>query len=157
MPGDAEGGEVGGGAPQEPGAGGGFLVGVDFGVGQSGVVVDGGVHVFVGDPGAGAGAAALQAVAAVHAPAAAVAESADFLDVDVNEFAGPVAFITPDQLAGGPVEPGQPVQVMAGQHGMNGGGGHAQQRGEPARSAFELDAQGADLCFAFGAGLAGSL
>ncbi|MFC3741740.1 hypothetical protein ACFOS3_32240 [Paractinoplanes deccanensis] len=48
-------GDVFGGSAQESGAGAGLLVGVHFGVGQPGVVVDGGVHVFVADPGADPG------------------------------------------------------------------------------------------------------
>jgi hypothetical protein len=66
-------GEVLRGASQEASARVGLLVGVDFGVGQAGVVVDRGVHVFVADAGAAAGAAAFEAVAAVNPPAAAVA------------------------------------------------------------------------------------
>jgi hypothetical protein len=69
---DAQGGEVGGGAAQELGAGAGGLVGVYLGVGQPGVVVDRGVHVFVADPWGVTGSEVLVAAAAVHAPAAAV-------------------------------------------------------------------------------------
>jgi hypothetical protein len=47
---DAAGGEVAGGAEREAGGGGAFLVGQDLGVGQPGVVVDGGVDVVVADP-----------------------------------------------------------------------------------------------------------
>lgn len=52
------------------------LVGVDLGVGRTGVVVNGGVDAFVADSGAGAGAAASDAVTAVHGPAAAGTEPA---------------------------------------------------------------------------------
>jgi hypothetical protein len=74
--GGAEGGEVFGGASREVGTGAGFLVGVDLGVGQTGVVVDRGVDVVVADPVAVAGLAVFEAVAAVDAPAAAT-EPAD--------------------------------------------------------------------------------
>jgi hypothetical protein len=74
---DAECGEVGGGAVQEVSAGAGFLVGVDLGVGQPGVVVDRGVDVFLADAAAGClfatGVGSLWAVVAVHTPAAAIA------------------------------------------------------------------------------------
>jgi len=106
---DAQRGEMRGGAPQKVGAGAGFLVGVDFGVGQPGAVVDRGVHVFVAGPGAGAGSAAFEAVTAVHPPAAVVAEPADLLDVDV------------DQLAG-PAHPGLDVRAGLGGQSMRGAG-----------------------------------
>jgi hypothetical protein len=60
------------------------------------------VRVFVADSFAGAGGAVLGAVTAVDVPAAAVARSANPLDVDVEQFAGSVALAAADQLAGGP-------------------------------------------------------
>ena len=44
------------------------------------------------------GGSGLVAVAAVDPPAAAVAEPAELLDVDVDQLAGPVAFVAADQL-----------------------------------------------------------
>ncbi|GGV58374.1 hypothetical protein GCM10010245_91500 [Streptomyces spectabilis] len=44
--------------------------------------------------------------------AAAVGDPAEFLDVDVDEFAGPLAFVAADDLPGGPVEEGQAVQAV---------------------------------------------
>jgi len=96
---DAVVGEGGGGAAEEPGAGVGFLVGVDLGVGDAGVVVDGGVDVVEPDPGPVAGPASFEVVAAVGPPAAPVAQSAEFLDIDVDEFAGAGAFVAADQRA----------------------------------------------------------
>jgi hypothetical protein len=59
------------GAAQEGGEGGG-LVGMDLGVGQPGVVIDGAVHVLVADTAAGhllaLGAPLLPGVAAVNSP-----------------------------------------------------------------------------------------
>jgi hypothetical protein len=72
----------------------------------------------------------------------------------VDEFAGPVAFVAADRLAGGLVEPGEAVQAMPGEHGVDRGGGHVQQCCQPARAAFEPGTQGADAGFAFGCGLA---
>jgi hypothetical protein len=94
---------------QEAGAGVGFLVGVDFGVGEAGVVVDGAVDVVVADPGGCAGAAVFGAVSAQHAPAAAVAEPAEFLDVDVDQLAWAGAFVAAYRLPGGAVQPRQTV------------------------------------------------
>jgi hypothetical protein len=61
---------------------------VDSGLGQPGVVVDRCVDVLVADPAAGelfgARAALLQAVAAVDAPAAAIAQPADLLRLSIR-------------------------------------------------------------------------
>jgi len=150
---DAEGGEGLRGAAEEPGAGVGLLVGVDLGVGQPGVVVDGAVHVVVADSGGGAAGAASVAVAAVDAPAAAVAEPAEFLDVDVDQFTGAVAFVAAHPVAGRPVQPGQPVQAVAGQHGVHGGGRHVQDRGQPPRPELAAGTQLAHPRLLLGRGL----
>lgn len=50
------------GAAEEAGSGVGFLVGVDIGVGEAGLVVDGAVHVVEADPAGVAGPSVLQAV-----------------------------------------------------------------------------------------------
>jgi hypothetical protein len=71
------------------GAGAGLLAGVDFGVGEPGVVV----NLFVADAGAAPGAAAFEAGTAVGALSAAFAEPADLFDVDLDEFAGPFALV----------------------------------------------------------------
>jgi hypothetical protein len=47
--------------------------------------------------------------------AAAVAEPAQLLDVHVDQLAGVGPFVAADELAGGPVYAGQPVQPMADQ------------------------------------------
>jgi hypothetical protein len=67
------GGEGLGCSAEEAGAGGGGLVGVDLGVGQAGVVVDGAVFELITDPWPGAGGVALGAVTSVDASATAVA------------------------------------------------------------------------------------
>ncbi|GLY37659.1 hypothetical protein Amsp01_036830 [Amycolatopsis sp. NBRC 101858] len=68
---DAQLGQGGGSAAEEPGAGGGGFVGMDFGVSDTGVVVDGAADVVLADAGAVAGASAFEAVASVDPPAAA--------------------------------------------------------------------------------------
>lgn len=60
---------------------------VGEGVGQAGVVVDRGVDVVEPDAWCGAGSAVLVAVAAADLPPSAVSESAQFLDIDVDQFA----------------------------------------------------------------------
>src|SRR4051812_37856788 len=86
----------------------GSFVGIDLGVGEPGVIVDRGLHVLVADASRCPGATAFEAVAAVDAPAAAIAESAELLDVDVDQLAGPGAFIAADRFTGGSVQPRQP-------------------------------------------------
>ena len=53
---------------------------------------------------------------AEHAPATAVGDLAELLDVDVDQLAGPVPFVAADHLAGGSIQPGQTSQAVAGQH-----------------------------------------
>src|SRR5205814_6949218 len=101
--GDAVGGEVGGGAEREAGGGGAFFVRQDLGVGEPGVVVDGGVDVVVAGPAGLPGPGA----AAAGPPAAAAGDLAELFDVEVDQLAGPVPFIAhrgglagPDHLPG---------------------------------------------------------
>jgi hypothetical protein len=60
--------------------------------------------------------------AAKHPPAAAGGNLAEFLDIDVDQIAGPGRLDAPDQPSGGAVEPAQFGQPVAGQHAMHGGG-----------------------------------
>ena len=105
---DPAGGEEGHGPAQEAGAGGGLLVAVDLAVGQAGVVVDGGVDVV----GAHVAASGPAGPAAAHLVTAAVGDPAELLDVDVDQFAGPVAFVAADELSGEPVQEGQTPHVV---------------------------------------------
>ncbi|BCK66050.1 hypothetical protein Srufu_078950 [Streptomyces libani subsp. rufus] len=68
---------------EEGRAGGGFLVGVDLAVGEAAVVVDGGVDVVEAHVAAGSAAG----LAAEDVVSAAVGDPAQFLDVDVDQFA----------------------------------------------------------------------
>ena len=125
---DARRSEEGRGTAEEGGAGGGLLVRLDLAVGQAGVVVDGGVDEVEAHAAAG-GPAGLPAQDLV---ATAVGDPAQLLDVHVDQFAGPVALVAADQLTGGPVQEGQPVQVVADQDAVHGGGAQAQNRAEAA-------------------------
>jgi len=82
-------GEPGGGAAQEPGTGRVTLVGQGLDVGQSGVVVHGDVEEVVAQRSAVDLAAADFFAATVQAPATAVGDSAELLDIDVDQIAGP--------------------------------------------------------------------
>jgi hypothetical protein len=119
--GDAEGGEGLGCAEQEGRAGGAFLVGEDFGVGQAGVVVDQGVDVVEPDPGPFL-CPGLAVFAAVRLPSAAVVDPADLLHVHVHQLAGPAAFVADrgglggaDHLAGQWVAVAQVRDLVAAQ------------------------------------------
>lgn len=87
----------------EPGSGGALLVEMFLGVGEPGVVIDGGVEVHV--PGAGAGALGsagdlvLRRPAAVDPPPSAVGDPAQLLHIDVDQVAGAVPFVALDRLA----------------------------------------------------------
>jgi hypothetical protein len=60
------------------------------------------------------------------APAAAVGDVAQLLDVHVDQRAGLVVFVAADRFTGAPVEVGQPVQPAADQHGVHRRGRQAQ-------------------------------
>jgi hypothetical protein len=76
---------------------------------------------------------------------AAVGGPAELLDVDVDEFAGPVAFVAADDLPGGPVEVGQAVQTVPGQDPVGGRGGQSQDRADAGGAEFAGLAQPAHL------------
>ena len=83
-----------------------LLVGQDLGVGQPGVVVQGGVQVAVAEHRAavlagagGGGPVALPCARPGGAPAAAVRDVAELLDIDVDQLAGPVALVAADRDA----------------------------------------------------------
>ena len=80
-------------ALDEAGAGVALFVGVDLGVGDAGVVVDHRVDVVEADAGLLLRCARSH-LPAMGAPAAPVGDAPEFLDVDVDQFAGPVAFVT---------------------------------------------------------------
>ncbi|GLX48784.1 hypothetical protein Shyhy01_17340 [Streptomyces hygroscopicus subsp. hygroscopicus] len=76
------------------------------------------------------------AVAAALGPAvglvpAAVGDVAELLDVDVDQFAGPAAFVAADRLAGRPVQRAQYGQVVSDEDAVGGGGGDAAPGGQP--------------------------
>lgn len=112
------------GALQERGSGVLTFVRKDFGVGQPGVVVDRGVQVGVAEPGAaprvgavtcGGGAVEFPASTTLCAPAAAVGNVAELLDVDVDQVAGMGVFVAADRFSGSPVEMGQAGDARAAQ------------------------------------------
>ncbi len=102
------------GSGQEPGCGLSPLVGVDLGIGQPGVVIDGGVdepmagQKMVMAAGLAAGAVGL-AVGLAGGPAQEPVTTpgrdvAQLLDIDVDQVAGMRMLIAADRLAGGPVQ-----------------------------------------------------
>ncbi|CAM5579500.1 putative protein OS=Streptomyces griseomycini OX=66895 GN=FHS37_003277 PE=4 SV=1 [Streptomyces griseomycini] len=117
---DAACGEPGGSPGGEADAGAGGLAGQVFGADEAGVVVRGGVRVGTAVPGPVASAFGT-------APGAvpAVGDAAEFLDVGVDQFAGPGTFAAAPWFAGGPVRRGRGRQVVAAQDAVRGGGGGA--------------------------------
>ena len=77
------------------------------------------------------------AVSAVHSPAAALAQPAQLLDVDMDQLIGRLAYVAPSWFTGDAVNVGEPVQTTPSQDRVHGRGGHVQQSGQPARAAFE--------------------
>jgi hypothetical protein len=61
-----------------------------------------------------------------EAVAAAVGDIAELGHVDVEQRSGMVVLVAADRLPGDPVDPRQPVQPAAHQHGMDRGGGQAE-------------------------------
>ena len=133
--------EEGCGAGEEAGAGVGLLVVVDLGVGQAGVVVDGGVDVVVADPGLLL-RVGLAGLSAVGPPAAAVRDPSDLLHVEVEEFTGPGAFVAgmaaafgADGLSGQRVAGRQARHLVAAQDAGHRPCGDTGFRGEEVRPA----------------------
>lgn len=80
------------------------------------------------------------------APAAAVGDPADLLDVDVGQLAWALTLLAlgrvpggPDRSAGERAERAQPGQVVAAQHAAHGPGRDTQFGAEPVRAAAVLE------------------
>ena len=112
---------------------------MDLGVGDAGVVVDDGVHERGADlrvrgwlrsrSGRRWRSRLLVALLAADvAPAAAVGDVAELLDVDVEHRAGVVVLVAADRLAGDPVDVGEPVDPAPDQHRVHGRGGQPELR-----------------------------
>src|SRR5690242_16255392 len=137
--GDPGGAEPGAGAVPERHGGVFALIAEDLAVGQAGVVIDGGVQVAVADDGpampvTGAGGGFLVLVAAGPpggAPAAAIRDVPQLLDVDMDQLARRGALIPADYLPAGPVQGSQRRAAVAGQHLMHGGRIQAQAERDP--------------------------
>ncbi len=117
------------------------------------MVVEGGVQVEVAAAGAGLVLAAGRA--AENLVAAAVGDAAEFLHVDVDQLAGPVAFVAAHGFAGGPVQVGKAGQAVTVQDAVGGGGGDAASGGKPQRSDAVLSLQADDLLLDRGRGAVG--
>ena len=88
-----------------------FSSGVDFGIGQPGVVIDHRVDVVEPDSGL-LMRGRVAGCSAVGAPAAAVGDAAEFLHVDMHQLTRPGMFIPDGGLFGGADDlPGQRVAV----------------------------------------------
>jgi len=92
---------------------GGCFVGVEGGVREAGVVVDADVEVVPAGLAAAAGEQAAVGVAGAF-------DAAEFLDVDVDELAGPVALVADDGFGGAGVEAGAAVAAQDRVHGRGG-------------------------------------
>jgi hypothetical protein len=87
----------------------------------------------------------------VHPPATPVRYPAELHDVDVQQVAGVLALVpalavppAAQQLAGEPVDLGQPRHPGAGEHRSDGGGRHPHDRGQPERPGVVLGPGGDD-------------
>jgi hypothetical protein len=154
--GDAVAGEEGAGASPEDQGGGGGLVVEGLGVGQPGVSVHGGVHVAVADVGPAVHLARSAGVAvrvpihfalrpAVGAPAAAVGDVAQLLDVDVHQLAGPGRLDAAHRFAGDPIDVPEPVDPAGDQDPVHRRGRQADPGGDRHRPQPLLPPQMHDL------------
>src|SRR5688500_14763623 len=78
----------------------------------------------------GRGAVLLALRSADVTPAAAVGDSAELLDVDVDQVAGALMLVASDRLSGRPVEVAEPVEPAADQDRVHGRGLHAEPVGD---------------------------
>ena len=116
------------------------------------MVIDQGVDVVVADLGLLVALWSTVRAAAVGAPAAAVGDAAELLDVHVDQLAGPVAFVAdrgglrgPDHLTGHRVALAQVGHAVAAQDPRHRAGRHAELGAEPVRPAAVLGAGREDL------------
>ena len=86
------------------------------------MVIDGGMDKVVARPTPRVPGPVLGCVAAMDAVATTWPQSAQLLDVQVDQLARVGALIAADQLAGRAVQERQPVEAMADQHPVDGGG-----------------------------------
>ena len=94
----------------------------------------------------GCGASVPQALCAADvAPAAAVGDVAELLDVDVDQRAGVGVLVASDRFSGGPVDVGESVEAAPHQHRVSGGGSTSDLVGDLDRAESVLPAQVHDL------------
>jgi hypothetical protein len=150
LDGDAMAGEEHPGPAEEPGAAVAALIGQDFGIGQPGVVVDGGMDIVIAWAMLAVASALLKRVAAMNPMAATLTEPPELLDVHVDQLAWPEAFIAADQLAAGPVQQLQPPKPVVAQHPVDRRDRQADQGGDPGRAQLAGLAQGHHRRFELG-------
>jgi hypothetical protein len=105
------------GAFPEPGASRTFLIRKDLAICETAMRIDGGVHEVVANSVLGL---MLRVFAAAHTPTAPGRNPAQFLDINVHEFARPVGVNTPNDLTGRVIHPREPVEPVPAQHSMHG-------------------------------------
>ena len=79
-------------------------------------------------------------------------DAAQLLDVQVDQVAWLVMLVAADRPAGGAVHEGQPVQLVADQHPMDGRGGHTEAGGDSGRAEPLAAAQPEDALLEAGGG-----
>src|SRR5579864_6354359 len=99
------------------------------------------MDVVVADPGV------VMAKPSVNTPAAAIWNSTEFLDIDMDQVAGVFVLVAADDLAGRAIHPTQPVEVPAHQHAMHGRRGQVQPDGDTDGTELGAAAQRLDLSF----------
>jgi hypothetical protein len=82
---------------------------------------------------------------AVEAPSASVRDASEFLDVLVQQVAGPFVLVAADGLTGGAVDLGQPVDPAPLQDGVHGARRGPDDAGDPDRTEAALPADVDDL------------
>jgi len=123
-------GEPGDGVVQDVDGGVGLLISADLCVGDSGVVIDDGVHERGADDGpvvpaarTGASGGCLPVVSSLdsadEAMPATVGDAAEFGDVDVDQRARVVVLVAADRFTGDSIDMGEPVDPAAPQNGVH--------------------------------------
>src|SRR5699024_1598421 len=139
------------GPAEDSGGGQGGLVAMDFGVGDTGEIVDDGVDVCLAHQRvaifvavlAGCGGSILFALPAADvAPASPLRDVAELLHVDVDHGAGVGVLVTANGFAGGAIDVRVPVQVHAGQDLLNCRRRDAESAGQLHGSLAKSEAQG---------------
>src|SRR5438128_8538085 len=131
---DPAGAEPGQGAPNELADGTRRLVAEQLTEGQPGMVIDQRVDVVIAQPGALLPVPSRSTTPPVHEVTTAIRNARQLFDVHMPQLAGPAHLVAADRATGGPIQPIEPMQLVAAEHSIAGRAWQATQGSESMRT-----------------------